>query len=109
VQVVRLLHISLGSVLTLGAGGLIVGAVWIAGQPRYLCDEGIHDPNGWKYAGFALFALALPVLVFLATLMLDESRIVQRIYIAVALGEAVVALALAVYLNGKWTGNYQCG
>jgi hypothetical protein len=103
------MHICLGFVLALGAVGLAVGAVWIGGQPRHLCDEGVRDPNGWKYVGFALFALALPVLVFLGTLMPDESRTVQRIYIAVALGEAVVAIALAVYLNGKWTGNYQCG
>ena len=105
----RWLHISLGSVLALGAFGLIVGAVWIPGQPRYQRDAGVHDPNGWKYAGFALYALALPVLVFLGTLMLDESRTVQRIYTAIALSEAVVAVALAIYLNAKWTGNYDCG
>ena len=105
----RWLHIPLGSVLAVGAAALIVGAVWIGGQPRYLCDEGIHDPNGWKYVGFALFAVGLPVLVFLGTLMLDESLAVKRIYMAVALGESAVAIALAIYLNGKWTGNYQCG
>jgi len=59
---VRWPHAALSSMLALGAIGLIVGAVWIAGIPTNLCDEGI-SASGWIYVGFVLFALGVPALV----------------------------------------------
>jgi len=53
-----------------------------------------------------LFALALPALVFRGTLLLRED--VRRYYVAAAIGEAVVSLALAFYLGSK-NGHYPCG
>lgn len=92
--------------LALGATGLIVGAAWIAGISTYSCDEGVSSPSGWIYAGFILFALGLPALVFRGTLRLHEDF--HRYYIAIAMAEAVISLALAVYLGSKY-GHYQCG
>src|SRR5262249_47579911 len=89
-------HVALSSVLALGAIGLILGAVWIAGIPTYLCDEGI-SVSGWIYVGFVLFALGLPALVFWGTLQLRED--VHRYYVAAAIGEGVISLALALYLG----------
>src|SRR5215470_12018996 len=102
---VRWPYVALSSVLALGAIGLIVGAVWIAGIPTYLCDEGI-SASGWIYVGFVLFALGVPPLVFWGTLQLHEG--VHRYYVAAAIGEGVISLALALYLGSKY-GHYQCG
>ena len=102
---VRWPHVALSSILALGAIGLIVGAAWIVGTPTYACDEGI-SPSGWIYAGFILFALGLPPLVFWVTLLLHEN--VHRYYVAAAIGETVISLALALYLGSKY-GHYQCG
>jgi hypothetical protein len=99
-------HVALSSVLALGAIGLIVGAAWIGGIPTSLCDEGVASPSGWIYAGFILFALGLPACVFWGTLRLHED--VHRYYIAVAIGEALISLALMGYLSSKY-GHYQCG
>lgn len=103
---VRWPHVALSSVLAVGAIGLTAGAAWIVGIPTYQCDEGIASPSNWIYAGFVLFALGLPALVVLGMLRLQDD--VHRIYIAIALGEAVVSLVLAVYLAGKY-GHYRCG
>jgi hypothetical protein len=103
---VRWPHVTLSSVLALGAAGLILGAAWISTVPTYLCDEGVPSPN-WIYAGFILFAFCLPASILLGTLLLLPDT-VHRIYIAVAVGEAVAALALAMYLGSKY-GHYQCG
>jgi hypothetical protein len=102
---VRWPHVALSSILALGAIGLIVGTAWIVGIPTYTCDEGI-SPSDWIYAGFILFALGLPALVFRGTLLLHEN--VHRYYVAAAIGEAVISLALALYLGSKY-GHYQCG
>ncbi len=102
---VRWPHLALSSVLGLGGIGLILGAVWIAGMPTYACDEGI-SANGWIYAGFVLFALGLPATVICGTLRLHENF--HRYYVALAVGEAVVSVALAFYLGSKY-GHYQCG
>jgi hypothetical protein len=93
-------------VLALGAVGLIVGAAWIVEVPTYLCDEGVAGPSGWIYAGFILFALGLPSSVVWGALHLHDD--VHRTYFAIAVGEAVVSLALAFYLGSKF-GHYQCG
>jgi hypothetical protein len=85
--VARWPHVALSSVLGLGGIGLIVGAIWIAGIP-------------------VLFALGLPASVIWGTLQLHEG--VHRFYVAVAIGEGVVSLALALYLGSKY-GHYQCG
>jgi len=93
-------------VLAVGAIGLTVAAVWIVGIPVYACDEGVSGPNDWVYAGFVLFALGLPALVFLWMMLLQEG--VHRYYTAIAVGEAGISLALAVYLASKY-GHYHCG
>ena len=98
-------HVALGSVLGLGGIGLIVGAVWIAGIPTLACTEGM-SVNGWIYAGFILFALGLPAFVIWGTLQLHEG--VHRFYVAAAIAEGVISLALALYLGSKY-GHYQCG
>jgi hypothetical protein len=102
---VRWPHVALGSALGLGGIGLIVGAVWIAGIPTYACTEGM-SASGWIYVGFILFALGLPGSAIWATLHLHED--VHRYYVAAAVAEAVVSLALALYLGSKY-GHYQCG
>jgi hypothetical protein len=102
---VRWLHLSHGSLLGLGGIGLILGAVWIAGIPTLACTEGM-SVSGWVYAGFILFALGLPVSVIWGTMQLREG--VHRYYVAAAIGEGVVSIALALYLSGKY-GHYQCG
>ena len=102
---VRWPHVALSSVLTLGAVGLIVGAVWIHGIPTYACDEGI-SVSGWIYAGFILFALGLPAFVIWGTLQLHEG--LHRYYVAAAIAEGVISLALALYLGSRY-GHYQCG
>jgi hypothetical protein len=98
-------HLALGSVLGLGSVALIAAATWVVEQPSYLCDEGV-SPNGWIYAGFILFALGLPAFVIWGVLQLHED--VHRVYVAIAVGEAVVSLALALYLGSKH-GHYSCG
>ena len=98
-------HVALGSVLGLGGIGLIVGAVWIAGIPTLACTEGM-SVNGWIYAGFILFALGLPAFVIWGTLQLHEG--LHRYYVAAAIAEGVISLALALYLGSKH-GHYQCG
>jgi len=98
-------HVALSSVLSLGAIGLIVGAVWIAGIPTHLCDEGI-SASGWIYVGFVVFALGLPAFVIWGALQLHEG--VHRYYVAAAIGEGVVSIALALYLGSKY-GHYECG
>ena len=98
-------HVALSSVLGLGGVGLIVCAVWIVGIPTYACTEGM-SVNTWIYAGFVLFALGLPALVFWATLQLHDG--VHRFYVAAAIGEGVISLALALYLGSKY-GHYTCG
>jgi len=98
-------HVALGSVLGLGGIGLIVGAVWIAGIPTLACTEGM-SVNGWIYAGFILFALGLPAFVIWGTLQLHEG--LHRYYVAAAIAEGVISLALALYLGSKY-GHYQCG
>lgn len=102
---VRWPYVALGSVLGLGAFGLIVGAVWIAGIPTLACTEGM-SVNGWIYVGFILFALGLPALVIWVTLQLHED--LHRYYVAAAIAEGVIALALALYLGSKY-GHYRCG
>jgi hypothetical protein len=102
---VRWPHVALSSVLGLGAFGLIVGAVWIAGIPTLACTEGM-SVNGWIYVGFILFALGLPALVIWVTLQLHED--LHRYYVAAAIAEGVISLALALYLGSKY-GHYQCG
>jgi hypothetical protein len=62
--------------------------------------------NGWVYVGFILFALGLPTLVIWGTLQLRED--LHRYYVAAAIGEGLISLALAVYLGSKY-GHYQCG
>jgi hypothetical protein len=98
-------HVALGSVLGLGGIGLIVGAVWIAGIPTLACTEGM-SVNGWIYAGFILFALGLPAFVIWGTLQLQEG--LHGFYVAAAIAEGVISLALALYLGSKY-GHYQCG
>jgi hypothetical protein len=98
-------HVALGSVLGLGGIGLIVGAVWIAGIPTLACTEGM-SVNGWIYTGFILFALGLPAFVIWGTLQLHEG--LHRYYVAAAIAEGVISLALALYLGSKY-GHYQCG
>ena len=98
-------HVALGSVLGLGGIGLIVGAVWITGIPTLACTEGM-SVNGWIYAGFILFALGLPAFVIWGTLQLQEG--LNGFYVAAAIAEGVVSLALALYLGSKY-GHYQCG
>jgi hypothetical protein len=83
----------------------MIGAAWIVGIPAHTCDEGI-SPSGWIYAGFILFALGLPALVFRGTLLLHEN--VHGYYVGAAIGEAVISLALALYLGSK-DRHYQCG
>lgn len=102
---VRWPHVALGSVLGLGGIGLTLGAVWIAGIPTLACTEGM-GVNGWVYAGFVLFALGLPAFVIWGTMQLRED--VHRYYVAAAIGEGLIALALALYLGSKY-GHYQCG
>ena len=102
---VRWPHLAVSSLLVLGALGLIAGAVWIAGIPTYSCDEGI-SANGWVYAGFILFALGIPAFAVWGTLQLHED--VHRYYVAAAIGEGVIALALALYLGSKY-GHNHCG
>lgn len=85
---------------------MMVGAAWIAGISTHSCDEGIAGPSGWIYAGFILFALCLPALVIRGTLLLRDE--VHRYYTAIAVGEGVISLALALYLTSKY-GHYQCG
>jgi hypothetical protein len=102
---VRWPHVTLGSVLGLGGIGLIAGAVWIAGIPTLACSEGM-SANGWVYFGFILFALGLPALVILGTLQVQED--LHRYYVAAAIGEGLISLALALYLASKY-GHYQCG
>jgi hypothetical protein len=79
--------------------------VWIAGIPTLACTEGM-SVNGWVYVGFILFALGLPALVIWGTLQLHED--LHRYYVAAAIAEGLVSLALALYLAGKY-GHYQCG
>jgi hypothetical protein len=98
-------HVALSSVLGFGGIGLIVGAIWIAGIPTLACTEGMSI-SGWVYAGFVLFAVGLPALVVWGTLQLRDG--VHRYYVAAALGEGVISLALALYLGSKY-GHYQCG
>ena len=98
-------HVTLGSVLGLGGIGLIAGAVWVAGIPTLACTEGM-SANGWVYAGFILFALGLPALVIWGTLQLHDD--LHRYYVAAAIGEGLVSLALALYLASKY-GHYECG
>jgi hypothetical protein len=92
-------------VLGLGGIGLALGAVWIAGIPTLACSEGM-SVSGWVYFGFILFALGLPAFVIWGTLQLHEG--VHRYYVAAAIGEGVISLALALYLGSKY-GHYQCG
>jgi hypothetical protein len=98
-------HVALGVVLALGAVGLILGAVWISRIPTLSCSEGL-SPNTWIFAGFILFALALPAAVIWGTLQLHED--VHRYYVAAGLAEGVISLALTIYLASKY-GHYQCG
>ena len=98
-------HVTLSSVLGLGGIGLIAGAVWIAGISNLACTEGM-SVNGWVYAGFILFALGLPALVIRGTLQLHDG--VHRYYVAAAIGEGLISLALALYLASKY-GHYECG
>jgi hypothetical protein len=102
---VRWPHVTLGSMLGLGAIGLIGGAVWIAGIPTLACTEGM-SVSGWIYAGFILFALGLPAFVIWGTLQLHEDF--PRYYVAAAMAEGFVSLALALYLGSKY-GHYRCG
>ena len=44
--------------------------------------------------------------MFWVTLLLHEN--VHRYYVVDAIGEAVISLALALYLGSKY-GHYQCG
>jgi hypothetical protein len=102
---VRWPHVALGSALGLGGIGLILGAVWIAGIPTLACTEGM-GVSGWVYAGFILFALGLPAFVIWGTLQLHED--LHRFYVAAAIGEGGISIALALYLGSKY-GHYQCG
>lgn len=102
---VRWPHLALSSVLGLGGIGLSVGAIWIAGIPTLACTEGM-SVNSWIYVGFVLFALALPAFVIWGTLQLNEN--VHRFYVAAAVAEGLISLALALYLSSKY-GHYQCG
>ena len=63
-------------------------------------------PNGWIYVGFVLFAVGLPACVIWGALQLQEG--VHRYYVAAAMAEAVISLALALYLRSKY-GHFQCG
>jgi hypothetical protein len=98
-------RVALGSVLGLGGIGLIGGAVWIAGIPTLACTEGM-SANSWVYAGFILFALGLPTLVIWGTLHLHDD--LHRYYVAAAISEGLISVALALYLASKY-GHYQCG
>jgi hypothetical protein len=62
--------------------------------------------SGWVYFAFILFALGLPACVIWGTLQLHEDF--PRYYVAAAIGEGVISLALALYLGSKY-GHYQCG
>lgn len=62
--------------------------------------------SGWIYAGFVLFALGLPAGVIWGTLQLRDD--LHRYYVAAAIAEGVVSLALALYLGSKY-GHYRCG
>jgi hypothetical protein len=62
--------------------------------------------SGWIYAGFVLFALGLPAVVIWGTLQLRDD--LHRYYVAAAIAEGVVSLALALYLGSKY-GHYRCG
>ena len=62
--------------------------------------------SGWIYAGFILFALGLPAFVIWGTLQLQED--LHRYYVAAAIAEGVISLALALYLGSHY-GHYHCG
>jgi hypothetical protein len=105
---VRWPHAALVAVLALGAGGVAVAALWVISIPTRLCDEGVAGPSDWIYAGLLLFALCLPLVVFLGALIIDESPRLQPLFAAIALAEGVAAVVIAIYLNGKYS-HYQCG
>ncbi len=94
--------------LTLGAVGLVVASVWVISIPTYACDEGVAEPSGWIYAGLVLFALGLPIAVFLRGLVVDAGVRLQRLFVAIASVEGVASVVIAIYLHGKY-GHYQCG
>lgn len=96
------------SVLALGAAGLAAATVWVDGIPTYLCAEGVPRPSDWIYAGLFLFALGLPIVVFLGTLIIDENPSLQRLFVAIALAEGVTSVVIAIYLDAKYS-HYECG
>jgi hypothetical protein len=66
--------------------------------------RGVSSPSNWIYAGFILFALGLPVAVIWGTMQLHENA--HRYYVAAAVAEGVLSLALALYLTSHY-GHYQ--
>jgi len=103
----RWVHATLGSLLALGGTGLTVGFVWAVGIPTYLCAEVPH-PSSWIYAGLVLFAVGVLIAVLVGALLIEETPILRRIYIGIALVEAATAFVLGIYLSAKYS-HYECG
>jgi hypothetical protein len=101
-------HVALISVLALGAVGLAAVVLWASSIPTRLCDEGVARPSDWIYAGLFLFAVGLPLVVFVGTTFIEESPRLQRLFVAIALAEGIGAVAIVLYLNGKYS-HYECG
>ncbi len=104
-KTVRWPHAVFGCLVVVGAVGLTVAAVWATGLPTHKCDEGVARPNGWIFGGLVLFALGLPAAWWLVVREYENPRW-ERIYLVIA--EAITALLLAVYLDGKYS-HFLCG
>jgi len=64
------------------------------------------DQKRARWFGVLYLIIGLPAFMIWGTLQLHEG--VHRFYVAAAIGEGVISIALALYLGSKY-GHYQCG
>ena len=100
-------HTGLVSVLVLGAAGLIAVAAWGAGVQGGSCPQ--YTPHGWVVGVVVGLGVVVLAVVLVGSLSVEDSQILQRVYVSLALIEAAAAGVLAFYLLTKIPAAYICG
>ena len=101
------IHASLIAVLGLGAAGLAAVAVWAAGVQGGSCPQ--YTPPGWVVGVVLGLGVVVLAVVLLGSLGVEDSHILQRIYVSLGLIEAAAAGVLIFYLLTKTPASYSCG
>ena len=106
-RTVSRIHAGVIAVLVLGAAGLAAAAVWGAGVQGGSCPQ--YTPPGWVVGVVVGLGVVVLAVVLVGSLSVEDSEILQRVYVSVGLIEAAAAGALIFNLLMKTPAVYSCG